>query len=107
MKLSTGKEMFLMNMKIKLTCVLASFYLIILCAPGTFGDERIYDFNNADAWEPIEAEWEIIDGEYVVTADPNSSKVSMAVLKESEGIDTSDVESISEMPRRRWLATRG
>ena len=89
-----------MNMMIRLTCVLTSFYLIILCAPGAFSDERIYDFDNedaADAWEPIDAEWEIIDGEYVVTADPNSSKVGMAVLKESEGIDTSDVESIELM----------
>lgn len=88
-----------MNMTTKLICVLASFYLITLCAPGAYGGERIYDFNNADAadaWEPIEAEWEIIDGEYVVT-DPDSSRAGIAVLKESEEIDTSDVESIEFM----------
>ena len=52
---------------IRLTCVLVSLYLIILCAPGAFGDERVYDFSNDDAWEPIQAEWEIVDGEFVVT----------------------------------------
>ncbi len=85
-----------MNMTIRLICVLASFYLIILCAPGVFGDERVYDFSNDDAWEPITADWEIIDGEYVVT-DPDTSRIGMAVLKESEGIDTEDVESIEFM----------
>ncbi len=106
-----------MNMMIRLICVLASFYLIILCAPGTFGDERIYDFderiydfNNADAadaWEPIEAEWEIIDGEYVVTH--SGEKAGIAVLKEAEGIDTSDVESIElmgyDLGTGRWQNT--
>lgn len=89
-----------MDMMISLTCVLTSFCLMALYVPGAFADERIYDFDNEDAanaWEVIEAEWEIIDGEYVVTADPNSSKVGMAVLKESEGIDTEDVESIEFM----------
>jgi len=84
-----------MNMMIRLTCVLTSFYLIILCAPDAFGDERVYDFSNDDAWEPIQGEWEIIDGEYVVTHD--GQKTGLAVLNEAEGIDTSDVESIDVM----------
>jgi hypothetical protein len=80
----------------KLLCILISFGLILLSTPKVFGGERLYDFTNDDAWEPIAADWEIIDGEYVVT-DPTNSDASIAVLKESEGIDTRDVESIEFM----------
>jgi hypothetical protein len=75
---------------IKLTCVLASFYLIILSAPGVFGGERVYDFSNDHAWEPITADWwEVIDGEYVLT-NPDRWKAGIAVLKESEEINAGD-----------------
>ena len=79
----------------KLLCILISFGFILLSTPKVIGGERLYDFSNDDAWEPIEAEWEIIDGEYVVTH--SGEKAGIAVLKESEGIDTKDVESIELM----------
>ena len=80
----------------KLLCILISFGFIFLSTPKVFGGERVYDFSNDNAWEPIADDWEIIDGEYVVkdSADPDAS---IAVLKESEGIDTRDVESIEFM----------
>jgi hypothetical protein len=77
----------------KLLCILISFGLIVLSTPKVFGGERLYDFTNDDAWEPIAANWEIMGGEYIVK-DPADPDASIAVLKESEGIDTRDVDSI-------------
>ena len=78
-----------------------SFIIVIICicllllASFSLGGERIYDFSNDEAWEPITANctWEIIDGEYVRT-DTDTGTAGIAVLKESEGIDTLDVESV-------------
>lgn len=80
----------------KLLCILISFGLIVLFTPKVFGEERLYDFPNDDAWEPISDIWAIIDGEYVVTTGGRNN-AGIAVLKESEGIDIRNVESIEVM----------
>lgn len=81
---------------IKTICILASLCLIILSVSDALSGERLYDFRDDSAWDPITAEWEIVDGEYVQTGSTDS-ELGMAVLKESEGVDTIDVESIEVM----------
>ena len=46
-----------------LLCILIVFGPILLSTPAASGGERLYDFTNDDAWEPITANWKIIDGE--------------------------------------------
>lgn len=77
-------------------CFLVAFCFALMLALAALGGERVYDFSNDDEWEPITAEWEIVDGEYV-KIDPDTSTAGIAVLKESEEIDTIDVESIEVM----------
>lgn len=55
--------------------------------------DRLYEFNDDDAWEVVTSEWEIEDGEYY-QRNPVTGNVGIAVLKESEGVDTKDVETI-------------
>ena len=78
---------------LKQVCLLFSFCFIILPVSDVFSGERLYTFDNDNEWEAITADWEIVDGEYV-KIDPDTATAGIAVLKESEGVDTKNVESI-------------
>ena len=69
------------------------FCLVVLFASTASGGERLYTFEDDNAWEPITAKWKIDDGEYVQTGSTDG-EIGLAVLKDSEGVDTTDVETI-------------
>lgn len=77
----------------KLICILASLYFIILLASNAFSGERLYEFNDDTAWEVLTSDWTIENDEYY-QRNPVTSNAGVAVLKESEGVDTEDVEAM-------------
>ena len=80
----------------KLVCALFSLCFATMILSLASAGERWYDFSDDSAWEPITADWEIIDGEYV-NVGSTDSELGMAVLKETEEVDTEDVESVEVM----------
>lgn len=74
-------------MKVCIALLMCGFMFLFasICA----GDQVVYDFGDADAWEVITGNWEVIDGEYVSTG-ATSDQIALAVLN----IDTADVEVI-------------
>jgi len=77
----------------KIFFVLAGLCLIILSTSDTLSGVRQYNFNDDNGWQALSGKWKIISGEYVQTGS-TEKRVGIAVLRDSEGVDTRGVESI-------------
>ena len=77
----------------KILCVLTGLCLIILFTSDTLSGVRQYNFNDDSGWQALSGKWRIINGEYEQTGSTDK-RVGIAVLRDSEGVDTRGVESI-------------
>ena len=73
--------------------VLTGLCLIILSTSDTLSGVRQYNFNDDSGWQELSGKWEIINGEYVQTGSTDK-RLGIAVLRDSEGVDTRSVSSI-------------
>lgn len=77
--------------------ILVSTLLVILLSlstPVSSAGERVYTFDDMDAWEVITGKWEVKDGEFYSTGSTNSM-CGIALLKEEEGVRTEELEYIA------------
>ena len=77
----------------KLSIIVLMFGCLFLVTGMCVAGEVVYDFGDANAWEVIAGDWEIVDGEYVSTG-ATDSVIALALLGDDFSIDTTDVEVI-------------
>ncbi len=77
----------------KTLCVLTGLCLIILSTSDTLSGVRQYNFSDDSGWQALSGKWRIINGEYEQTGSTDK-RLGIAVLRDSEGVDTRGVESI-------------
>lgn len=85
----------------KIFFVLVGLCLIALSTSDTLSGIRQYNFNNDDGWQALSGKWKIINGEYVQTGSTRN-RIGIAVLKDSEGVDTRNVNSIEVYGYDLW-----
>lgn len=72
----------------------AVLFVGILNFGSAFAAERIYTFDDDQAWEVITGNWEVKDGEFYST-ESTTTMCAIALLKEEEEVRTEELEYIS------------
>ena len=72
-------------------CVVLS---LLFVAFGLHAGERVYTFDDMEAWEVVTGDWRVEKGEFYAGGS-NDTTIGLAVLKKDEGITVDDLESVS------------
>ena len=78
--------------------VIALWLIALIVQPVVFAGERVYTFDDDKAWEVLSGKWEVENGEFLSTRARDGVlrfPADIALLKETEGIDTQDIDFIS------------